>query len=105
MTKTIAIVGPARGWGWAWPAPSVATVIARNRDRLEKLAGELAERGITAAAFPADIRDRDALAAALASAGDVLGPVEVVKAVDIRSSRAINAQSCNGFQRTTCLST
>ncbi len=54
-------------------------LIARSQDRLEKLVGELGERGITAAAFSADIRDRDALTAALTSAGEVLGPVDVLE--------------------------
>ncbi|WP_228002975.1 SDR family NAD(P)-dependent oxidoreductase [Nocardia australiensis] len=84
MTKTLAIIGAGPGLGMG-----VARIfgrhgfrvglIARNQDRLENLAGELAEQGITAVAFPADIRDRDALAAALTSAEGELGPVDVLE--------------------------
>ncbi|MFC9894609.1 SDR family NAD(P)-dependent oxidoreductase [Nocardia sp. NPDC127579] len=54
-------------------------LIARNQNRLENLVDELAECGVTAAAFPADIRERDTLAAALTSAAEELGPVDVLE--------------------------
>ncbi|TCO62630.1 short subunit dehydrogenase [Actinocrispum wychmicini] len=53
-------------------------LIARTKDRLNALVGELTEQGVTAAAFPADIHDRGALADALAMAGDTLGPIDVL---------------------------
>ncbi|MGW5136061.1 SDR family NAD(P)-dependent oxidoreductase [Streptomyces sp. NPDC004135] len=54
-------------------------LIARTKGKLDILVSELAELGITAAAFPADIRDRDALAGALAAARDTLGPIDVLE--------------------------
>jgi short-subunit dehydrogenase len=54
-------------------------LVARNRDKLEALAGELERDGITAAVAPADIRDATALSAAIASLAEQLGPVEVLE--------------------------
>jgi short-subunit dehydrogenase len=83
MTKTLVVVGAGPGLGMG-----VARVfgrhgfrvglVARNEQRLNAMATELAEQDITAAAFRADIRDRTALAAALAAAADALGPVDVL---------------------------
>jgi short-subunit dehydrogenase len=70
---TIAIVGAGHQLGLAL-AGTYGThgydvaLIARNRAKLEDLAGELAEEGITAAAFPADVLDRTALTQALTDA-------------------------------------
>ncbi|WP_197093480.1 SDR family NAD(P)-dependent oxidoreductase [Nonomuraea sp. SBT364] len=54
-------------------------LIARTREKLDALVGELAGLGVDAAAFPADIRDRDALTGALAAARRTLGPVDVLE--------------------------
>jgi short-subunit dehydrogenase len=54
-------------------------LVARNRDKLEALARELEQQGITADLEPADIRDATALAAAIAALADRLGPVEVLE--------------------------
>lgn len=54
-------------------------LIARNAGTLDGLVGELTGLGVTAAAFPADIRDRAALTDALAQAGRALGPVDVLE--------------------------
>jgi short-subunit dehydrogenase len=54
-------------------------LVARNREKLEALAGELERDGITAAVAPADIRDATALSAAIASLAEQLGPVEVLE--------------------------
>ncbi len=54
-------------------------LIARNRDTLDRMVGQLVDQGITAAAFPADIRDPDTLTAALTTVEDQLGPVEVLE--------------------------
>jgi NADP-dependent 3-hydroxy acid dehydrogenase YdfG len=54
-------------------------LISRNADKLDAMAADLAEDGITAAAAPADIRDAAALSAAITSLADQLGPVEVLE--------------------------
>jgi NADP-dependent 3-hydroxy acid dehydrogenase YdfG len=53
-------------------------LIARSEERLGGLTGKLAAEGITAAAFPADVTDRSALAAALDSAAGRFGRIEVL---------------------------
>jgi NADP-dependent 3-hydroxy acid dehydrogenase YdfG len=81
---TLAIVGAGPNLGMAVARRfgsegfSVA-LVSRNRDKLEGLAAELADDGIQAGAFPADIRKPDELAAALEAAGEQLGPVEVLE--------------------------
>lgn len=54
-------------------------LIARNKETLEALVGELTDLGVKAAAFPADILDRDALASAITEAGKALGPADVLE--------------------------
>lgn len=54
-------------------------LIARSKGTLDTMVGELTGMGVTAAAFPADIRDRDALVSALADARETLGPVDVLE--------------------------
>ncbi|MFF4605732.1 SDR family NAD(P)-dependent oxidoreductase [Streptomyces sp. NPDC001339] len=54
-------------------------LIARSKDTLDVLVGEPAELGVTAAEFPADIRDRDALVSAITRAGQTLGPVDALE--------------------------
>ncbi|WP_393076302.1 SDR family NAD(P)-dependent oxidoreductase [Streptomyces sp. LN704] len=54
-------------------------LIARNRAKLENLAGELTAEGITAAAFPADVLDRDALTQALKDAAAHFGGIDVLE--------------------------
>ena len=53
-------------------------LIARSPGRLSELTGKLAAEGITAAGFPADVTDRPALAAALASAAGRFGGIDVL---------------------------
>ncbi|MDN3263148.1 SDR family NAD(P)-dependent oxidoreductase [Streptomyces sp. CSDS2] len=84
MTKTLAVVGAGPGLGMgvarAFGRHGFRVgLIARNRDTLGRLVDELTRSGVTAAAFPADIRDRDALAGALAGVGERLGPVDVLE--------------------------
>ncbi|MEV0180460.1 SDR family NAD(P)-dependent oxidoreductase [Streptomyces sp. NPDC050625] len=82
--STIAIVGAGPGLGAAVARRfgregyGVA-LVARDRARLDALVGELGAEGITARAFVADVRDPEALAAALAAAGEEVGPVEVLQ--------------------------
>lgn len=84
MSKTLVVVGAGPGLGMgvarAFGLQGFRVgLIARTRSKLHTLVGELADLGITAAAFPADIRDRDALTTALAAAEDTLGPIDVLE--------------------------
>ncbi|MFE9489762.1 SDR family NAD(P)-dependent oxidoreductase [Streptomyces sp. NPDC006641] len=54
-------------------------LIARTKVKLEDLVAELAGLGVTAAAFPADIRDHESLTAALAAAESATGPIDVLE--------------------------
>jgi NADP-dependent 3-hydroxy acid dehydrogenase YdfG len=54
-------------------------LISRDADKLDAMAADLANDGITTAAAPADIREPAALSAAIASLADQLGPVEVLE--------------------------
>lgn len=81
---TIAIVGAGPGLGL-----SIAHVfgshgfnvalISRSKDKLVTLVDELADAGITAAAFPADVADHVALHSALEQAIAHFGSVEVLE--------------------------
>ncbi len=53
-------------------------LIARSTQHLRELTGNLAAEGVTAAGFPADITDRSALAAALGSAAERFGDIDVL---------------------------
>jgi NADP-dependent 3-hydroxy acid dehydrogenase YdfG len=54
-------------------------LIARDTGKLQALAGELRDEGITADFATADIRDATALAQAISTLADRLGPVEVLE--------------------------
>lgn len=54
-------------------------LISRNQSKLDDLASQLEPDGITAAGVAADIRDADALSAAIESLAEKLGPVEVLE--------------------------
>ena len=54
-------------------------LISRTQSKLDDLASELEADGITAAGQAADIRDPDALAAAVEALAQKLGPVEVLE--------------------------
>ncbi|GAA4720651.1 SDR family NAD(P)-dependent oxidoreductase [Phytohabitans rumicis] len=81
---TIAIVGAGPGLG-----ASIAktfgghgfqvALIARSKDKLEALAAELGESGISAAGFPADVSDRLALSTALGNAAAQFGTIDVLE--------------------------
>ena len=81
---TIAIVGAGPQMGLAI-ARTFGTqgfdvaLISRNRAKLDGLVGTLAAEGITAAAFPADVLDRDALTQALKDAAAHFGGIDVLE--------------------------
>ncbi|RLV49771.1 SDR family NAD(P)-dependent oxidoreductase [Nocardioides mangrovicus] len=81
---TLAIIGAGRGLGAAVARRfgtegfSVA-LISRHQGRLDALATELAEDGVQAQGFTADVRDPASLAAALERATVELGPIEVLQ--------------------------
>ncbi|WP_432194332.1 SDR family NAD(P)-dependent oxidoreductase [Streptomyces sp. bgisy027] len=54
-------------------------LISRDRDKLDGLVTTLTAEGITAAAFPADVLDRDALTQALKDAATRFGSIDVLE--------------------------
>jgi NADP-dependent 3-hydroxy acid dehydrogenase YdfG len=54
-------------------------LISRDRDKLDDLVGKLTTEGITAAAFPADVLDRDALTQALKDAATQFDGIDVLE--------------------------
>ena len=54
-------------------------LVSRTQAKLDDLAATLEGEGVTAAGAAADIRDSDALAAAITTLADRLGPVEVLE--------------------------
>ncbi|MFE6667508.1 SDR family NAD(P)-dependent oxidoreductase [Streptomyces sp. NPDC057697] len=84
MAKTLVVVGAGPGLGMgvarAFGRHGFRVgLIARTQEKLELLVAELAQLGVTAAAFPADVRDPGSLTAALAAAEGVLGPIDVLE--------------------------
>lgn len=81
---TLAIIGAGKGLGAAVARRfgkegfSVA-LISRHQGRLDALAAELGDEGITAQGFTADVRDTGSLAAALEQATEQLGPIQVLQ--------------------------
>lgn len=81
---TIAIIGAGPGLGQATARRfgregfSVA-LISRTQANVDKLAAELTENGVTARGYAANVRDPEALRAALDAAAADLGPIEVLQ--------------------------
>jgi NAD(P)-dependent dehydrogenase (short-subunit alcohol dehydrogenase family) len=81
---TIAIVGAGPGLGLSIAKVfgrngfSVA-LVARTREKLDRLAAELAESGVEAEGFAADIMDRSSLTAAFDRIKDRFGAVDVLE--------------------------
>ncbi|MFJ9537612.1 SDR family NAD(P)-dependent oxidoreductase [Streptomyces sp. NPDC101225] len=81
---TIAVIGAGPGLGAAVARRfgregfDVA-LVSRSRQRVDELAAKLADEGVTARGFAADVRDPKALAAALDTAHTELGPIEVLQ--------------------------
>ncbi|GAA3905985.1 MULTISPECIES: SDR family NAD(P)-dependent oxidoreductase [Streptomyces] len=81
---TLAIIGAGPGLGAAVArrfgreAFDVA-LISRSQEHLDALADELRQDGVQARGFAADVRDHQALTAALDAATSALGPIEVLQ--------------------------
>ncbi|OZE87770.1 dehydrogenase [Rhodococcus sp. 15-649-2-2] len=81
---TIAIIGAGEGLGSAvarrFGREGLAVaLISRNQDNVDRIAARLVDEGITARGFAADVRDAKSLTAALGSAVEHLGPIEVLQ--------------------------
>lgn len=89
---TMAIVGAGKGLGAAVARRfgsegfSVA-LISRTQEHVDALSAELGEEGITAKGYAADVADRESLSAALATAAEDLGTIEVVQYSPIPAKR------------------
>ncbi|ALO94974.1 Dehydrogenase [Streptomyces hygroscopicus subsp. limoneus] len=82
--SSVAIVGAGPGLGTAvarrFGREGFAVgLVARDRGRLDAIAGALAAEGVTARGFAADVRRPERLAAALGELADALGTVEVLQ--------------------------
>ncbi|WP_353807839.1 SDR family NAD(P)-dependent oxidoreductase [Agromyces sp. SYSU T00194] len=81
---TIAIVGAGPGLGAAVARRFgregfQVALISRDQAKLDALAAELGDAGVTARGYAADVREPDQLTAALARAADELGPVSALQ--------------------------
>ncbi|MGJ0120538.1 SDR family NAD(P)-dependent oxidoreductase [Williamsia sp. MIQD14] len=81
---TLAIIGAGAGLGAAvarrFGAEGFSVgLISRNRSRVDALADSLAEDGVSARGFTADVRDPASIAPALEQVTETLGPIEVLQ--------------------------
>ena len=81
---TLAIVGAGRGLGAAVARRFgregfAIALVSRDQTKLDAMAAELADGGVTARGYSADVRDAASLEAALTSAADDLGPITVLQ--------------------------
>jgi NAD(P)-dependent dehydrogenase (short-subunit alcohol dehydrogenase family) len=81
---TLAIIGAGQGLGAAvarrfGKEGFAVALISRNQGRVDALASELAAEGVQAQGYAADVRDPASVVAALESATNDLGPVEVLQ--------------------------
>ncbi|MEU6913837.1 SDR family NAD(P)-dependent oxidoreductase [Streptomyces olindensis] len=95
---SIAIVGAGPGMGLAIARTFGSrgydvALIARNRAKLDDLVGRLTAEGITAAAFPADVLDHDALTQALKDAATRFGGIDVLEHSPSPGNGSINSMT------------
>ena len=81
--KRAAVTGASGDIGWAIASTLAAAgadvaLLARRRERLETLAGEIRATGRRAAVVAVDVTDGEAVAAAAAAATEELGPIDVL---------------------------
>lgn len=81
---TLAIVGAGTGLGAAVARRFgregfAVALLSRDSAKLDALAADLADAGVTARGYPADVRDAASLESALASAADELGPITALQ--------------------------
>ncbi|GAA5141741.1 SDR family NAD(P)-dependent oxidoreductase [Nocardioides marinquilinus] len=81
---TLAIIGAGRGLGAAVARRFgregfTVGLISRHQGRLDALAAELADDGVEAQGFTADVRDPASIASALEQVTETLGPIEVLQ--------------------------
>ncbi|MBC7633585.1 SDR family NAD(P)-dependent oxidoreductase [Aeromicrobium sp.] len=81
---SIAIIGAGKGLGAAVARRFgregfTVGLISRNQGRLDALAEELAQDGVQAQGFAADVRDPASIARALEQVTETLGPIEVLQ--------------------------
>jgi NADP-dependent 3-hydroxy acid dehydrogenase YdfG len=84
MKTTIAIIGAGPGLGLAsarrfGAEGSNVALLSRTQEHVDALAAELADAGITARGYAADVRDLESLNTALMRAAEELGPVEILQ--------------------------
>jgi short-subunit dehydrogenase len=90
--RTHAIIGAGPGLGLAAARRfgregSAIALVARSREHLDELTATLADDGITAGGYTADVRDADALRAALAAAAEDLGTITTLQYSPIPAKR------------------
>ena len=74
-------------------------LIGRTREKLDAAAEEIRSRGGIASGHPADVRDYDALAAAIKGARDAHGPIDLVVCGAAGNFPApVTGMSANGFK-------
>jgi NADP-dependent 3-hydroxy acid dehydrogenase YdfG len=81
---TLAIVGAGPGLGAAVARRFgregfAIALVSRDQTKLDAMAAELTDGGVTARGYSADVRDAASLEAALTSAADDLGPITVLQ--------------------------
>ena len=81
---TLAIVGAGPGLGAAVARRFgregfAIALISRDQAKLDAMAAELTDGGVTARGYSADVRDAESLETALKSAADDLGPITVLQ--------------------------
>lgn len=84
VNTTIAIIGAGRGLGLASARRFGAegfkiALLSRTQEHVDALAAELADAGLTARGYPADVRDQEGLNTALAQVAEDLGPIEILQ--------------------------